>query len=215
MSLLSPPAMAASPPPAQATLSILLTPSSLVPCPFSAGWRRRCGCTSLWRQRWARPWPRHSAARRRHAKATQLPADSVHVLAARAVHEGRHMRFPAPVRPGSHACVPLAAQVWRVQGARCAARAPLMLLVVPATVHAPAFCSGLEPLPSGRFPAQLQSSSLHCGPLFVRLLKRLCPSVSPPCPPSDCPYKHSLEAIKECNMYKLGFCIYGPAVSVA
>ncbi len=35
-----------------------------------------------------------------------------------------------------------------------------------------------------------------------------------PAPPSaDCPYKHSLEAIKECNMYKLGFCIYGPAVS--
>lgn len=30
---------------------------------------------------------------------------------------------------------------------------------------------------------------------------------------ADCPYKHSLEAIKECNMYKLGFCIYGPAVS--
>lgn len=31
------------------------------------------------------------------------------------------------------------------------------------------------------------------------------------CKEPDCPYKHSLEAIKECNMYKLGFCIYGPA----
>lgn len=33
-------------------------------------------------------------------------------------------------------------------------------------------------------------------------------------PRADCPYKHTLEAIKECNMYKLGFCIYGPAVSL-
>lgn len=32
------------------------------------------------------------------------------------------------------------------------------------------------------------------------------------CKEPDCPYKHSLEEIKECNMYKLGFCIYGPAV---
>ena len=32
------------------------------------------------------------------------------------------------------------------------------------------------------------------------------------CKEADCPYKHSTEEIKECNMYKLGFCIYGPAV---
>lgn len=32
------------------------------------------------------------------------------------------------------------------------------------------------------------------------------------CKDVDCPYKHSTEEIKECNMYKLGFCIYGPAV---
>lgn len=32
------------------------------------------------------------------------------------------------------------------------------------------------------------------------------------CKDVDCPYKHSMEEIKECNMYKLGFCIYGPAV---
>ncbi|WIA36816.1 hypothetical protein OEZ86_008071 [Tetradesmus obliquus] len=25
-----------------------------------------------------------------------------------------------------------------------------------------------------------------------------------------CPFKHSLDDMKECNMYKLGFCIYGP-----
>ncbi|GIL69466.1 hypothetical protein Vretimale_13578 [Volvox reticuliferus] len=31
------------------------------------------------------------------------------------------------------------------------------------------------------------------------------------CHDQDCPYKHSLDEIKECNMYKLGFCIYGPA----
>ncbi|KAI3430248.1 hypothetical protein D9Q98_004844 [Chlorella vulgaris] len=31
------------------------------------------------------------------------------------------------------------------------------------------------------------------------------------CKEPDCPYKHTMEAIKECNMYKLGFCIYGPA----
>ena len=30
------------------------------------------------------------------------------------------------------------------------------------------------------------------------------------CKELDCPYKHDLEEIKECNMYKLGFCIYGP-----
>lgn len=29
------------------------------------------------------------------------------------------------------------------------------------------------------------------------------------CDDMDCPYKHSLDEIKECNMYKLGFCIYG------
>lgn len=33
------------------------------------------------------------------------------------------------------------------------------------------------------------------------------------CKEPDCPYKHTTEEIKECNMYKLGFCIYGPAVS--
>ncbi|GAB4815318.1 hypothetical protein N2152v2_002364 [Parachlorella kessleri] len=31
------------------------------------------------------------------------------------------------------------------------------------------------------------------------------------CKEPDCPYKHTLDEIKECNMYKLGFCIYGPA----
>ncbi|GLC44617.1 hypothetical protein PLESTF_001657700 [Pleodorina starrii] len=30
------------------------------------------------------------------------------------------------------------------------------------------------------------------------------------CHEQDCPYKHSMDEIKECNMYKLGFCIYGP-----
>lgn len=29
------------------------------------------------------------------------------------------------------------------------------------------------------------------------------------CKELDCPFKHSLEDVKECNMYKLGFCIYG------
>jgi hypothetical protein len=31
------------------------------------------------------------------------------------------------------------------------------------------------------------------------------------CKEPDCPFKHTTESIKECNMYKLGFCIYGPA----
>ena len=31
------------------------------------------------------------------------------------------------------------------------------------------------------------------------------------CKEPDCPYKHSLDDIKECNMYKLGFCVYGPS----
>ena len=26
----------------------------------------------------------------------------------------------------------------------------------------------------------------------------------------DCPFKHSYDDIKECNMFRLGFCIYGP-----
>ncbi|KAK9803383.1 hypothetical protein WJX72_003211 [[Myrmecia] bisecta] len=30
------------------------------------------------------------------------------------------------------------------------------------------------------------------------------------CKEPDCPYKHTLDDIKECNMYKLGFCVYGP-----
>eukprot|EP00195_Chlamydomonas_chlamydogama_P012804 CAMPEP_0202894432 /NCGR_PEP_ID=MMETSP1392-20130828/3849_1 /ASSEMBLY_ACC=CAM_ASM_000868 /TAXON_ID=225041 /ORGANISM="Chlamydomonas chlamydogama, Strain SAG 11-48b" /LENGTH=306 /DNA_ID=CAMNT_0049579137 /DNA_START=174 /DNA_END=1094 /DNA_ORIENTATION=- len=30
------------------------------------------------------------------------------------------------------------------------------------------------------------------------------------CQELDCPYKHDTDEIKECNMYKLGFCIYGP-----
>ena len=47
-----------------------------------------------------------------------LPATGLHILAARAVHEGRHLRLPAPVRPGAHAGVPQPAQVWSVQGAR-------------------------------------------------------------------------------------------------
>ena len=29
------------------------------------------------------------------------------------------------------------------------------------------------------------------------------------CKEPDCPYKHSLEDMKDCNMYKLGFCIHG------
>lgn len=32
------------------------------------------------------------------------------------------------------------------------------------------------------------------------------------CKDIDCPYKHTTDEIRECNMYKLGFCIYGPAV---
>ena len=32
------------------------------------------------------------------------------------------------------------------------------------------------------------------------------------CKEPDCPFKHTTEEIKECNMYRLGFCIYGPAV---
>lgn len=31
------------------------------------------------------------------------------------------------------------------------------------------------------------------------------------CKEVDCPYKHSMDDIKDCNMYKLGFCVYGPA----
>ncbi len=30
------------------------------------------------------------------------------------------------------------------------------------------------------------------------------------CKEVDCPFKHSMDEVKECNMYKLGFCIYGP-----
>lgn len=30
------------------------------------------------------------------------------------------------------------------------------------------------------------------------------------CKERDCPFKHTTDEIKECNMYKLGFCIYGP-----
>ena len=30
------------------------------------------------------------------------------------------------------------------------------------------------------------------------------------CREPDCPFKHSLEDVKDCNMYKLGFCIHGP-----
>ena len=30
------------------------------------------------------------------------------------------------------------------------------------------------------------------------------------CNDPDCPFKHSKEGILECNMYALGFCIYGP-----
>ena len=30
------------------------------------------------------------------------------------------------------------------------------------------------------------------------------------CNDPDCPFKHSLEDVKDCNMYKLGFCIHGP-----
>mmetsp|Transcript_6005 Transcript_6005/g.37281 ORF Transcript_6005/g.37281 Transcript_6005/m.37281 type:complete len:150 (+) Transcript_6005:311-760(+) len=30
------------------------------------------------------------------------------------------------------------------------------------------------------------------------------------CKEPDCVFKHSLDDIKDCNMYKLGFCIHGP-----
>lgn len=30
------------------------------------------------------------------------------------------------------------------------------------------------------------------------------------CKETDCLFKHSLDDVKECNMYRLGFCIYGP-----
>lgn len=30
------------------------------------------------------------------------------------------------------------------------------------------------------------------------------------CKEADCPFKHTLDDVKECNMYKLGFCVYGP-----
>ena len=30
------------------------------------------------------------------------------------------------------------------------------------------------------------------------------------CREPDCPYKHTLDDVKECNMYRLGFCVYGP-----
>eukprot|EP00873_Tetraselmis_striata_P007976 jgi/Tetstr1/428240/TSEL_018280.t1 len=30
------------------------------------------------------------------------------------------------------------------------------------------------------------------------------------CKEADCPFKHSYDDIKECNMYRLGFCIFGP-----
>ena len=30
------------------------------------------------------------------------------------------------------------------------------------------------------------------------------------CNDQDCPFKHSKDGILECNMYALGFCIYGP-----
>ena len=30
------------------------------------------------------------------------------------------------------------------------------------------------------------------------------------CKEPDCPFKHSLEDVKDCNMFKLGFCIHGP-----
>ena len=29
------------------------------------------------------------------------------------------------------------------------------------------------------------------------------------CKEPDCLFKHSLDDVKECNMFKLGFCIYG------
>lgn len=30
------------------------------------------------------------------------------------------------------------------------------------------------------------------------------------CRDADCPYKHSLDDVKECNAYRLGLCVYGP-----
>lgn len=29
------------------------------------------------------------------------------------------------------------------------------------------------------------------------------------CKETDCPYKHDTDDISDCNMFKLGFCIYG------
>ena len=30
------------------------------------------------------------------------------------------------------------------------------------------------------------------------------------CRDADCPYKHTLDDVKECNAYRLGLCVYGP-----
>ncbi|KAK9860344.1 hypothetical protein WJX84_011627 [Apatococcus fuscideae] len=30
------------------------------------------------------------------------------------------------------------------------------------------------------------------------------------CTDHDCPFKHSMDEMKDCNMYRLGFCVYGP-----
>jgi hypothetical protein len=43
---------------------------------------------------------------------------------------------------------------------------------------------------------------------FLCSLSLLCPAGE--CKELECPFKHSLDDVKECNMYKLGFCIYGP-----
>lgn len=31
---------------------------------------------------------------------------------------------------------------------------------------------------------------------------------------ADCAFKHTLSDVKECNMYKLGFCIYGEHIGI-
>lgn len=66
----------------------------------------------------------------------------------------------------------------------------------------------------GGWPSRRQAlSSVRCCTAPPMLINHL-PCLALPAPrPADCPYKHTLDAIKECNMYKLGFCIYGPAVS--
>ena len=208
-------------------LSLLIHPPFLVLPPPRTGRR-------VWRRR--RPQRRRADShRRRPAQAAQLPAHRVHLLAARAVHEGGHLRLPAPVRSRAHARLPRAAQARRVQGARWGHRRGETVACVWRLEGVG--CDG-ERFDGERFGKRDQPvvhlnpasrSYVHLGMNRALLRLRCCArprhvldvphtqtcyaSTPPPPPPADCPYKHSMDAIKECNMYKLGFCIYGPAVS--